>query len=176
MRRFPLGISSPAEPKSKTSISRVSLFKSIVDQIPFLRKRCSSTETVLVSYTHSAPGTPLSPYYSHSGSGSNGLTSTAGHSLSSPHGTLDAPLSPASPGTNSDTGGSRQRVSLRPPPKRSRTSTDESVSGGVGGEAAGIGGGVAVERVKMMPGRSSSLMVERREIEGGGIRRRPFGE
>ena len=26
---------------------------------------------MLVSYTHSAPGTPISPYYSHSGSGSN---------------------------------------------------------------------------------------------------------
>ena len=81
--------------------NRTSLFKSILDSLPFLRRTRSRTEGVLITHNHtpasSPPGTPRTPYASQFQS----RRSTS----------FDVSPAPASP-------------ALRPPPRRSNTGFD----------------------------------------------------
>ncbi|KAL5527703.1 hypothetical protein ACEPAG_6504 [Sanghuangporus baumii] len=103
-----VGFDSPTRadaPSQVTLASRSSLFKSILDLFPFLRRRRDRTDGILVTHTpsHSAPSTPRTSY-----SGQNPYTAASATSRAS----FDATYPLPSPG---------QSPSLRPPPKRTCT-------------------------------------------------------
>ncbi|KAL5487726.1 SVP26 [Sanghuangporus weigelae] len=102
------GFDSPTRanaPSRVISTSRSSLFKSILDLFPFLRRRRDRTDGILVTHTpsHSAPSTPRTSY-----SGQNPYTAASATSRTS----FETAYPLSSPGPS---------PSLRPPPKRTST-------------------------------------------------------
>ncbi|KAL5507940.1 SVP26 [Sanghuangporus vaninii] len=100
-----IGFDSPTTANAPSQVaftSRSSLFKSILDLFPFLRRKRDRTDGILVTHTpsHSAPSTPRTSY-----SGQNPYTAASATSRTS----FDASYSPG------------PSPSLRPPPKRSST-------------------------------------------------------
>ncbi|KAI5119501.1 hypothetical protein M0805_002437 [Coniferiporia weirii] len=85
--------------------SRSSLFKSILDFFPRIRRRRDSAEGIIVSHTPT-PSAPSTPRASVSGEGF----------FSSPRASLDGMYT-----GNHNEPGSRSRIALRPPPKRAVT-------------------------------------------------------
>lgn len=153
-----IGFDSPTTANAPTQTARSSLFKSIVDLFPFLRRRRDRTDGILVTHTpsHSAPSTPRTSY-----SGQNPYTAASATSRTS----FDAVYPLPSPGPS---------PSLRPPPKRSNTGTSSasahSISpprGDEGWTVVGQGSGKTA---------SSSMFVSRSTSDETPVRRRTVAE
>lgn len=156
-----IGLGSPTTytaPQLLTGSRAPSLFKSILDLFPFLRRKRDRTEGVLISHTptHSAPSTPRTSY-SGQHQNQNPYSIPSRTSFDTASTTITSPS-----------------LNLRPPPRRSKTGAEAtSSSSGSGSPRIQLD---EVARRSVVSRKSASALVSRSGSDETPVRRRAHVE